>query len=387
MQKVLTGNQAVAWGVRLARAQVISAYPITPQTTIIEEISDFINRGEFQAKFIKVESEHSAMSGCISATAAGARTFTATSSQGLALMHEMLHWAGGGRLPIVMANVNRALAPGWTIWCDQNDSLSQRDTGWIQLYCETAQEALDTVIIAYKLAERVLIPVMVNLDAFFLSHTAETVEIPEQREVDSFLPKFNFKYKLDVEKPFAMFGAAGPDIYQEFRYNQQIAFTEALSAFKEIELEYKEKFDYSYGEIELYRGEEAEIILATSGSAVSTAREVVDNLRSQGEKIGLLKLKMFRPFPAESCKRALKNVKKVAVIDRNICPGVGGIWAQELKSALYDMPSNERPAIFSFIAGLGGRDITLQTVTEAFQIIKESEYPKQEIYWLNLKKL
>jgi pyruvate/2-oxoacid:ferredoxin oxidoreductase alpha subunit len=384
MQKVLTGNQAVAWGVRLARVQVISAYPITPQTTIIEEISDFINRGEFNAKFIKVESEHSAMSGCISAEATGVRTFTATSAQGLALMHEMLHWAGGGRLPIVMVNVNRALAPGWTIWCDQNDSLSQRDTGWIQMYCETAQEALDTVLIAYKLAERVLIPVMVNLDAFFLSHTAEIVNIPEPEKVDEFLPKFDFKWKLDVDKPFAMFGAAGPDIYQEFRYNQQTAFNETLAIFNEIENEYTQTFGRSYGEMELYRGEDAEVIVATSGSAVSTAREVIDDFRSKGEKVGLLKLKLLRPFPVESCKQALKNIRKVAVIDRNICPGVGGIWAQELKSALYDLSPNERPTIFSFIAGLGGRDITPQTITEAFQITNENGYPQKKIYWLGL---
>jgi len=385
MHKVMTGNQAAAWGVRLSRAQVISAYPITPQTTIIEEIAEFINRGELQAQFMKVESEHSAMSGCIAAQSTGARTFTATSSQGLALMHEMLHWAGAGRLPIVMVNVNRALAPGWTIWCDQNDSLSQRDTGWIQLYCESAQEVLDTVIMSYKLAERVLIPVMILLDAFFLSHTAESMEIPDQEEVDKFLPKLDFKYKLNVDKPAAMFGAALPDIYQEFRYNQQAAFDGSLQAFKEIETEYREKFGRSYGEIEAYNCDDAEIVVITSGTVTSTAREVIDRRRNDGEKIGLLKMKMLRPFPIEACRKVLAGIEKAAVIDRNICPGLGGIWAQEIKAALYDLPESERPDIFPFIAGLGGRDITPATIGQVIETTITDNTPKKDIYWVDLK--
>jgi len=385
MHKVMTGNQAAAWGVRLSRAQVISAYPITPQTTIIEEIAEFINRGELQAQFMKVESEHSAMSGCIAAQATGARTFTATSSQGLALMHEMLHWAGAGRLPIVMVNVNRALAPGWTIWCDQNDSLSQRDTGWIQLYCESAQEVLDTVIMSYKLAEQTLIPVMILLDAFFLSHTAESMETPDQKDVDEFLPKFDFKYKLDIDKPAAMFGAALPDIYQEFRYNQQAAFDGSLQAFKEIEAEYREKFGRSYGEIESYKCDDAEIIVITSGTVTSTAREVIDRRRNNGEKIGLLKMKMFRPFPAESCQNFLAGIDKVAVIDRNICPGAGGIWAQEIKAALYDLPESDRPVIFPFIAGLGGRDITPAAIDQVIDTASADDTPQKDIYWVDLK--
>ena len=385
MHKVMTGNQAAAWGVRLARAQVISAYPITPQTSIIEEIAEFINRGEMQAKFMKVESEHSAMSGCIAAQSTGARTFTATSSQGLALMHEMLHWAGSGRLPIVMVNVNRALAPGWTIWCDQNDSLSQRDTGWIQLYCESAQEVLDTVIMSYKLAEKVLVPVMIMLDAFFLSHTAEQVEVPAQEAVDEFLPKLDFKYKLDVDKPAAMFGAALPDIYQEYRYNQQEAFNEAMMVYDEIESEYREKFGRSYGAMETYKCDDAEIVMVTSGTATSTAREVIDRRRENGEKIGLLKLKMFRPFPAESVRKALSGIKKAAVLDRDICPGVGGIWAQEIKAALYDLPESERPMIFPFIAGLGGRDITPQTIEQVIDTALTDDVPQKDIYWVDLK--
>ena len=382
----MTGNQAAAWGVRLSRAQVISAYPITPQTTIIEEIAEFINRGEFQAKFIKVESEHSAMSGCIAAEAVGARTFTATSSQGLALMHEMLHWAGSGRLPIVMVNVNRALAPGWTIWADQNDSLSQRDTGWMQMYCESAQEVLDTIIMAYKISERVLIPSMVILDAFFLSHTAEPLEVPDQGDVDKFLPKFDFKWKLDVNNPAAMFGAALPDIYQEFRYNQQTAFEEALDVFAEVEAEYQQTFNRSYGAFEEYRTDDAEIVVVTSGTVTSTAREVIDEYRNNGENIGLLKMKLLRPFPISLIRETLSGIPKIAVIDRNISPGFGGIWAQEIRSALYDMPEIERPQVFPFIAGLGGRDITPNTIKSVIETARKDDYPQENIYWVDLKR-
>ena len=385
MRKVITGNQAAAWGVRLARAQVISAYPITPQTTIIEEIAEFIDRGDFSARFIKVESEHSAMSGCIGAAAAGARTFTATSAQGLALMHEMLHWAGSGRLPIVMVNVNRALAPGWTIWCDQNDSLSQRDTGWIQLYCESAQEVLDTVLIAYKLAEKTLIPVMILLDAFFLSHTAESVEIPDQETVDAFLPALDFPYKLDVENPAALFGAALPDIYQEFRFKQQTAFDTVIDELHRIESEYFQRFGRQYGEIESYKCEDADIVLITSGTVTSTAREVIDRRRENGEKIGILKMKLLRPFPTLSLASALKSARKAAVIDRDISPGCGGIWAQEIKASLSDVPESQRPVIFSCIAGLGGRDITTETIEQAIDITIKDDFPAQEIYWLGLK--
>jgi len=385
MRKVITGNQAAAWGVRLAKAQVISAYPITPQTTIIEEIAEFIDRGDFSARFIKVESEHSAMSGCIGAAAAGARTFTATSAQGLALMHEMLHWAGSGRLPIVMVNVNRALAPGWTIWCDQNDSLSQRDTGWIQLYCESAQEVLDTVLIAYKLAEKTLIPVMILLDAFFLSHTAESVEIPDQETVDAFLPALDFPYKLDVENPAALFGAALPDIYQEFRFKQQTAFDTVIDELHRIESEYFQRFGRQYGEIESYKCEDADIVLITSGTVTSTAREVIDRRRENGEKIGILKMKLLRPFPTLSLASALKSARKAAVIDRDISPGCGGIWAQEIKASLSDVPESQRPVIFSCIAGLGGRDITTETIEQAIDITIKDDFPAQEIYWLGLK--
>lgn len=372
MQKILTGNQACAWGVMCARAQVVSAYPITPQTTIIEELAELVDKKMLAAEFIKVESEHSAMAGCIGATAAGARTFTATSSQGLALMHELLHWAALGRLPIVMADVNRAMAPGWTIWTDQNDSLAQRDTGWLQYYCESNQEVLDTVIQAYKVAEQVNLPVMLVLDAFFLSHTYEAVDIPGQAETDKYLPPFKPESKLDVDHPRAFGGMVGQDLYMEFRYKMQDSMRQALEVCAVADKEFGELYGRSYGLVEVYPDETAskmptedsvhrfDLMLVTTGTVTSTARVAVDKLREEGMNVGLLKIRLLRPFPADLICEALSSAKKVAVIDRNICPGMGGIWAQEIKAALYGRDGT--PVVIEYIAGLGGRDITPSTI-------------------------
>jgi len=239
MKKVIEGSHAVSYAVMLSRVQVICAYPITPQTHIVEKLSDLCSTGEMQAKFLKVESEHSAMAGCIGASAVGARAFTASSSQGLALMHELLHWAAGARLPIVMANVNRSLGAPWNIWCDQTDSLSQRDTGWLQFYCESSQEALDTVIQAYKISEKISLPSMVVLDAFYLSHTFEPVNIPDQGRVDRFLPPYEPKYRLDPKVPRSFSGLTPPDLFTEMRYQIQEAMEEA----KKVILHVDEEFD------------------------------------------------------------------------------------------------------------------------------------------------
>lgn len=366
MKKVLTGNQAVAWGVMCARAQVISAYPITPQTTIIEELADLVDKGMLKANFIKVESEHSAMAGCIGAQAAGARTFTATSAQGLALMHELLHWASLGRLPIVMADVNRAMAPGWSIWTDQNDSLAQRDTGWLQFYCEDNQEVIDTVIQAYRVAELVNLPAMLVLDAFFLSHTSEAVDIPGPEATDRYLPPYRPTIYLNVDEPHAFGGIVPQDIYMEFRYKMELAMREALVVAKRADEEYKAMFGRSYGVIEPYRCDDAELILVTSSSVTSTARQVVDDFRRKGKQVGLLKCRLLRPFPTEDINEVLKGVKKVAIIDRNISVGMGGIWAQEIKAALYST-NHQKPEVLEYIAGLGGRDITPATITRIIE--------------------
>lgn len=385
MKKVLVGNHAVSWGVKLCRAEVISAYPITPQTQIVEELAEMCADGRLAARFINVESEHSAMAACIGASAAGARAFTATSSQGLALMHEMLHWAGSGRLPIVMAEINRAMAPGWSIWTDQNDSLSQRDTGWIQLYCESNQEVLDTTIQAFRLAEAVDLPVMIVLDAFYLSHTSEPVDIPGQELVDQFLPRRVASYRLDVDSPRAFGALTRPDVYMEMRLRQQEAMGSARALFGEIEKAWELLTGRRYGAIEKYRAEDAELLLVTTGTITSTARYVVDELRSQGSAVGLLKVKMFRPFPTDLLRKALSGVPRVAVLDRNISPGHGGIFAEEIRSALYDMEPRLRPALYGFIVGLGGRDVTPDLIRGIVEQARCAPPPVREDYWVGVK--
>lgn len=389
MKKVIMGNHAVSWGVKLARTQVIAAYPITPQTQIVEALSEMCAGGDLKARFIKVESEHSAMAACIGAAATGARAFTATSAQGLALMHELLHWAGGGRLPIVMADVNRAMAPGWTVWTDQNDSLSQRDTGWIQLYCESNQEVLDTTVQAFKLAETVDLPVMLVLDAFYLSHTFEPVDIPEPADVDAFLPPRTARYRLDTADPHAYGALTTPAVYMEMRLRQQEAMDRVHAALEEIDADWGRRFGRRYGAIESYRMEGAELALVTSGTITSTARHVVNELRARGEKVGLVKVRMFRPFPAAALRTALGGVPQVAVLDRNISPGHSGIFAEELRAALYDLPAVLRPAIHGYIVGLGGRDVTPATITDCIERTREAARanaaPARADVWVGVK--
>ncbi len=389
MKKVMMGNHAVSWGVKLARTEVIAAYPITPQTQVVEALSEMCSSGELAARFIKVESEHSAMAACIGASATGARAFTATSSQGLALMHEVLHWAGGGRLPIVMANVNRALAPAWNVWTDQNDSLSQRDTGWIQLYCESNQEVLDTTIQAFKLAEAVDLPVMVVLDAFYLSHTSEPVDIPDQEAVDAFLPRRVARVKMDVNDPRSFGALATPAVYMEMRLRQQEAMELARVTYDEIVEEWGGMFGRRNGAIESYHAEGAEILLVTSGTITSTSRHVVNELRARGEKVGLVKVKMFRPFPTEALRVALAGVPHVAVLDRNISPGHGGIFAEEIRSALYDLAPERRPRVHGYIVGLGGRDVTPAVIEDCLARTRAAagagNTPEREDLWVGVK--
>ncbi len=385
MQKVIIGNHAVSWGVKLARAEVIPAYPITPQTQIVERLSEMCASGELAARFIKVESEHSAMAAAVGASAAGARAFTATSSQGLALMHEMLHWASGARHPIVMADVNRALGPGWNIWTDQTDSLAQRDTGWIQLYCENNQEVLDTTIMAFRLAEQLDLPVMLVLDAFYLSHTSEPVDIPEQELVDAFLPRRQAKYKLDINEPHAFGALVRPSDYMEMRWQLHDSLRKALPAYAAIEDEWADLTGRRYGCIEEYHTADADMVLVTSGTITSTARFVIDQRREKGEKIGLVKIKMFRPFPSEALRSALRGVQRVAVIDRNLSAGHGGIFAEELRAALYDADPAERPQLFGYIVGLGGRDVTPETIDDIIEHTQSAEAATRPDIWVGVK--
>ena len=390
MKKVIVGNHAVSWGVRLARAEVIAAYPITPQTQIVEELSEMCADGRLGAQYLKVESEHSAMAACVGASATGARAFTATSSQGLLLMHEMLHWASLGRLPIVMADVNRAVAPGWSIWTDQNDTLAQRDTGWVQLYCETNQEVLDTTVQAFKLAEAVDLPVMIVLDAFFLSHTSEPVDIPEPSAVDDFLPRREARWKLDVRDPRAFGALTTPAVYMEMRLRQQEAMAEAIRVAAEVDEDWGRRFGRRYGLLERYRADDAELLLVTSGTITSTARYVVDQARQRGEKIGLVKARMFRPFPTAAWRAALAGVPHVAVLDRNISPGHSGIFAEEIRAALYDLPNAKRPAIHGYIVGLGGRDVRPETIIDCIDRARVAAAGKKhgkerEDVWVGVK--
>ncbi len=382
MKRVLEGSHAVSEAVRLARVEVVSAYPITPQTHIVEAISEYCADGTLNARFLCVESEHSAMAAVIGAASSGARTFTATSSHGLAYMHELLHWAAAARLPIVMAEVNRALGPGWNIWLDQTDSLSQRDTGWIQLYCEDGQEVLDTTLQAFRLAEAVNLPVMVVLDAFFLSHTFEPVDVPDSETVDRFLPRVSPRIELNTDNPYAINQMAGPAVYMEMRHNIQFAMEQVPGRFDDIEAEYEAACGRRHGVLEAVDCDDAEIILATAGTTASTCRQVITELRARGEKVGLLKLKMFRPFPADLIRRHLGKARKVAVIDRNISFGASGIFAQEIRAALCNL--EQHPPVFGYVAGLGGRDVTPQTIEEIYRQTQNNHRPESESIWIGL---
>ena len=384
MKKVIMGNHALSYGAMLARSQVIAAYPITPQTQVVELLSEMCADKTLDARFIKVESEHSAMAACIGASIAGARTFTATSSQGLALMHEMLHWASGGRLPVVMGDINRSMGPGWSIWTDQNDSLSQRDTGWMQYYCASNQEVVDTVIQAFKVSEQLAIPSMVVLDAFALSHTYEVVDIPDQAKVDKFLLPFKPQVRLTPDDPHAFGGLTSPEHYFELRYKLQKDMEKAPALIEETGREYEKLFGRYLGLVDDYLCEDAEIILVTSGTAGYTARGAVDDMRKSGIKAGNLRVKVFRPFPFEHIRRIVKNAKKVAVVDRNISYGHHGMFFQEVKSALYGH-DNSLP-VFGFIAGLGGRDIMPSSFREVVDIALAKDKPEEEIIWIGVKR-
>jgi len=389
---VITGNHAVAYGVKLSRVDVIAAYPITPQTTIVEKLDEFVESGELEAEIIHVESEHSALAACVGAASAGARTFTATSSQGLLYMHEMVWWAAAARLPIVMAIVTRAIAPPWNIWSDHNDILDQRDTGWIISMAETNQEALDLVIQAFRIAEdeRVLLPIMVGLESFIMSHTAAPVEIPDQESVDMFLPPRNPNkpFILDLEKPISHGNICGPDCYMEFKYYMHEAMANARKVIYEVGREFGKIFGRTYdGLIEKYRLNDAKAAIVTTGSIASDAKEAVDSLRSKGYDVGVLRLRYIRPFPYEEIREELCSKKIVVIVDRNISLGSHGILFMEVRNALYDCP--RKPEIKGFIAGLGGRDIAYfdfeKMVMKAFS--EAEEYGKiilpQE--WFGLK--
>ena len=389
MKMILTGNESAAWGARLSRPKVVAAYPITPQTSIIETIASFIANDEMDARYIRVESEHSAMAACVAAQNTGVRTFTATSAHGLALMHEMLIWASGARLPIVMSVVNRAMAPAWSVWTDQLDTMAQRDTGWIQLYTENNQEVLDSIIMSYKIGEKhnILLPTMVIEDAFILSHTSEGVDVPEQEIVDAFLGEYDPAFKLDPDDP-AGFGSLimpeGP--YMEFRYKMALAMEEAKKEIRGVVKEFNETFGRNYSPfIEEYRTEAADAVMVVLGTIGSTAKDVVDTMREEGHRVGVARVRYFRPSPVEEMRNLASKTNMLGVVDRSYSFGPGANLYAETKSMLYnhaDLP------IKNYVMGLGGRDITPKILKKVFmdmlKIAERGEVDK-EIEWVGLQ--
>jgi pyruvate/2-oxoacid:ferredoxin oxidoreductase alpha subunit len=353
---LLTGNHAAAWGARLARPQVCPVYPITPQTPVLELLTEFQARCEFPAEIITPESEHSVMSACIPASLAGSRVFTATASQGLLLMHELLHYASGARAPIVMVNVNRTVASPWAFWPDQTDSLAQRDTGWIQYYVESAQEALDTVVQAFRVAESVQLPAMINLDAFYVSHALEPVAIPAQADVDAYLPPYAPPHRLDTARVESWGNVVSQDMY----YRHRQAIEQAMQAVPVLAAEadrlWGERFGRRWGVVERYRCDGAATLIVTLGSMSGTASEAVDAMRDAGRSVGLVKLRLFRPLPVEALRAALAGARDVVVIDRNHSPGAGGVLHQELRAALYGVDAP--PRVHGLLAGVGGVNVS-----------------------------
>lgn len=380
---VIHGSFAIAVGAKLSDVKVIAAYPITPQTHIVEDLAKMVADGELDAEYVKVESEHSAMSACIGSSATGARTFTATSSQGLALMHEVLFIASGMRLPIVMANANRALSAPINIWNDQQDAISERDCGWIQIYCETNQEALDTVIQAFRISEDkdVLLPTMVNIDGFILTHTIEPVEIPDQEQVNGYLPDFSPSLYLNPDKPMTQGAFADPSSYMEFRHEQELAMNRAIDVVKKAGEEFGKHFGRTYGLVESYNLENAEIVLVTMGSVSGTLKEIIDS----EDNVGLLRIRLYRPLPKEEILDLLKDAKVVSVIEKDVSVGIGeGALYSEIKGMLY--PSDINPKTLGFIIGLGGRDVTLESVKEIVSLSKKAKDGQvKEVSWIGLK--
>ncbi len=369
-KRFLSGDEAFAEGVRLARPEVISAYPITPQTIVVERLSEMVEDKSLDSEFIHVESEHSALSCAMGASAAGVRAFTATSSQGLLYMAECLYYASGGRFPIVMMNANRSTALPWNIYGDQRDSLSQLDSGWIQAYAENAQEALDLALMSFYIAENktVSTPFMVNLDGFILTHTYEEVDIPTQEQADSFLPKYETDNKLDLDSPKNMAFSAGPEHNYIFKYKEHIGMKNAVSVIGEAEEKFAEIFGRKYsGVIDTYKTDDAEYIIITLGSIAGLCRETADKLRANGIKAGVLRIRYMRPFPAKEIADAVRNAKAAAVLEKDISFGNEGAVFTNVNSALHS--ENVNVPTYNFIGGLGGRNISASDIERIYSEI------------------
>ena len=377
MHVIESGNVAAASGVKLAKVQVIAAYPITPQTPLTEKLSEFVDSGEMDAEYIPVESEHSALAVCIAAASTGARAFTATSANGLLYMNEQLHWAAGARLPIVMCVVNRGIGAPWTVWNDHQDAISQRDTGWIQVYCADHQQIIDTVLKAFYLAETVSAPVMVCYDGYILSHTYMPFDVPDQALVDQFLPPFSPAYALTPGQPANLNTVTLPDVrpdvrgdmapgYMEIRHNLHTDMRDAIGVMADI----NQKFETIFGRngdpyIEAYQCEDADFVAICLGSLSYHLRDVVDILRNDGISVGVMGLRLYRPFPDQAVREALCGRKAVIVFEKALSYGNQGALYADIKSALY--PAEQRPAVHNYILGLGGREIKTDQLVEALR--------------------
>lgn len=366
--RLLTGNAAAASAARLARVDYVPAYPITPQTEIIETIADWVREGTMDAKFVQLESEHSMMTAAGTASLAGARVFTATSSQGLLYAMEMLYNVSGWRAPVVLVNVSRALAAPIVLEPDHNDVMAARDSGFLQLHSETCQEVADLVLLAYRVAEdsRVMLPSIVNLDGFYLSFTRERVVLPDQKEVDKFLPPYQPPHPIRATQPVAKGSAVMEGfIYSYFRYNMHAAALRAKKVFSEAARDYKELFGRDYGPVEGYRLEDAEYVLVMSNSFTTLGRQAVNRMRERGVPAGLLKLRMIRPFPSEEIAALLKGRGAVAVFDQNLSPGSGGIIYPEVAASMYHVKGRPE-TILPVVGGLGGKQLTSDEMTSIF---------------------
>ena len=381
-RQFLSGNEAFANGIRLARPQVISAYPITPQTIVVEKLAEMVEDGSLKSEFIHVESEHSALSCAMGASAVGARTFTATSSQGLLYMAECLTYASGGRFPIVMMNANRSTALPWNIYGDQRDSISQLDCGWIQAYAENAQEALDLALMSYYIVEHkdVSTPFMANLDGFVLTHTYEVVDVPTADQADAFLPGFETENKLDLDNPRNLAFSAGPDLNTAFKFKEHTGLLNAKKVIAEAEDRFADIFGRRYtGLTESYRTEDADYILITLGSIAGLAKETVDKLLGEGRKVGLLRLRYIRPFPNEEVADAVKGAKAVAVLEKDISFGNEGTVYTNVNSALHK--ANLSVPSSNYIGGLGGKNISAEEIAAIFD---ELTMEKSEVKFIGI---
>ena len=373
--QIMTGNQAAALGAKLCNVEVVAAYPITPQSQLSEILSQYVESGELKAEYVRVEGEHSALTVCISASTVGARVFTATSANGLLYMHEQLHWAAGSRLPIVMCCVNRGVGAPWTIFNDQQDSLAQRDTGWMQIYCRNNQEILDTVIQAYRIAEAVYCPVMVCYDGFVLSHTMMPVDIPDAADVKAFLPPYKPHTILSPDDPRNLNPVLFPgqrrdsegvlrDGYMEMRYKLQAALDKAPETIRSANTAFAEAFDRNHGGMLWeYHANDADLIIVGMGSLASEATAAADILRAEGIKAGVVGIRVYRPFPKEDVRDVFRNAKAVVIFEKSISYGYEGGLCSDLKAAFYG--TNIKAPIHGYIAGLGGRDVKARELVAA----------------------